>query len=195
MVDIGTFAPLSSEAEQKVDIPQIQNVHKPGEVPEKEAPVVEYKFEEIDLEDCVLSMVKRGNQFTKVYKVWEDVDIEVRELSNKDRKKLNAIQQEISCRGDRRKNRVYFSDPNDNNSRLGHEAEVYFNTDSIRSMRVSELSMYIKSINKEDLPNSQAERVEFLEDFSDTFLDYVYFYVLNHFKALVVEATKKFHVF
>lgn len=159
-------------------------------------------FEKSEMEDVILSLIKRNQRFFKEYICFEGSDFEVkvtlRTAFDNELKQLNQRLQTISLNGYKVPTKTYVPiiDNKGEIQNIPQESEVYTHFDSERAARRARLAMYVESIGGEVLPDSFLnDREKVLEEYNSTLLDTIYENCLLAFMDLLNQSFEKFKVF
>ncbi len=173
------------------EAPIIEAPVQPAPIVQPIVPIIErFKFDKEDLESAIIRLVKRNEPFIKKYQIHPGCTIEVKALRDEELGILNNTLQGIYSTGDKRTQKMHYTDPDDPTNQIVQESEVYVNADSIRAARKNEMAAWIYTINGEGKDYTFEQRQEMLEEFAPEFLNYVYAKIVSHFKALLQEAIK-----
>lgn len=145
------------------------------------APVGE--FDPIDIEQALLSIIKKGARFEKTYST-SGVSVTFKTITEIEQAALNQRMYEIESIGEKRMQKVTRPDG------ISIEQEIFVHPDKDRLRRNAELLAFIKAINSDTVINESV-----LESYSPLLLDWVAVICLPHFKKIMLEAMKKLKAF
>jgi hypothetical protein len=155
------------------------------------------QFPEAEIKEAVMHLVKPSRQFRRMYEIYEDFQVWLKPLSDREEKTLNEFLMKTNSTGDRRLRvdvvNSYFNEDAQTKVPGGRvESEYFYNPDAQRAMRRAELAMYVHTFDGHPFEKlSLQERLNFLEGYSPYVLNVVYEKALVPFLGLIQEATKQ----